>query len=109
MVLRKSRFWLEVLVVVGLSLGCSKQSAADSWSFEYEKGQPTANAEVREQGVSFTPLTSQVYVYASFAGIPENPLPGGHQFIALGQVVNGEFKPAVRLGIHDGRRGGGPA
>ena len=45
MVQRKSRFWLEVLVLVGLTLGCTKQSAASSWSFEYDQGKPTANSE----------------------------------------------------------------
>ena len=109
MVQRKSRFWLEVLVLVGLTLGCTKQSAASSWSFEYDQGKPTANSEVREHGVSFTRLANRVHVYATFARIPENPIPSGQQFITLGQIVNGEFKPAVRLGIHDGRSSGKPA
>ena len=107
MVQRKSRFWLEVLVLVVTTLGYTKPSTASSWSFEYDQGNPTANSEVREHGVSFTQLANRVHVYATFAKIPENPIPRGQQFITLGQIVNGGFKPAVRLGIHDGRRGGG--
>ena len=109
MVQRKSRFWLEVLVLVVTTLGYTKQSAASSWSFEYDQGKPTANSEVREHGVSFTRLVNRVHVYATFERIPENPIPRGQQFITLGQIANGESKPAVRLGIHDGRSSGKPA
>ena len=121
MVQQKSRFWLEVLVMVALTVGCAGKSAAGSWSFQYEKGKPTANAAVRGHEVSLTPLTGRVYVYAAFAMGPENPIPPappqppekphwqfrGRQFVTLGQTVKGEFKPAVRFGIDDLRRGSG--
>jgi len=96
---------LEILVLVGIALGCAKQSSADSWSFEYKQGKPQANTEVREHKINFTPLTNQIYVFATLASISENPIPRRQQFVALGQVVDSEFKPAVHLGIHDGRRG----
>ena len=101
----KLPYCLEILVLMGIALGCTKTSTADSWSFEYEQGKPQANTKVREHKVSFTPRTNQIYVYATLASISENPIPGSQQFVALGQVVDSEFKPAVRFGIHDGRRG----
>ena len=121
MVQRKSRFWLEVLVMVALTVGCAGESSAGSWSFQYEKGKPTANAAVRGHEVTLTPLSGRVYVYAAFAMGPDNPIPPappqppekphwqfrGRQFVTLGQTVKGEFKPAVRFGIDDLRRGSG--
>jgi len=105
MIQRKLSCCLKIWVLLGVALGCAKQSPADRWSFEYEQGKPQENTDVRNHAVGFTPLTNQIYLYATLTGISENPLPHSQQFVALGQVVDGEFKPVVRLGIHDGRRG----
>ena len=97
----------EIMVLVGLTLGCPTQSAAGSWSFEYQHGKPAANTEVRSHAARLPALEGRVFVYATFAMMPENPIPDGGQFIEFGQIVSGDFTPAVRFGIHDGRRGGG--
>ena len=73
MVRSKLRYAMEILALFGLVLGCSKQAAAGSWSFQYEQGKPTKNTEVRDHAVSFEELTGRVFIYATFAMMPENP------------------------------------
>ena len=121
MIERNSRFRWAILVMVALTVAGTREAGAGSWSFQYEKGKPlaSAGAKVRGHKVSLTPLKGQVYVYATFAMGPKNPIPyvgpqtpkkpegepRGRQFITLGQLVKGKFNPAVRFGIHDSRRG----
>ncbi len=94
--------------MIPLTTGCVS-SAKKSLSFKYEDGSGPGELGVRKHEVSIPEVKGQVYAYATFEMGPVNPIPyvddqpRGRQLVTLGQTKDGEFVPAVRFGIHDGR------
>jgi len=70
----------------------------------------TDGAGIRVHRTSVQAVTGSAHVYATFRPLAVNPVPyvegrpRGRQFVTLGQEdAKGEFLPAVRFGVHDGR------
>ena len=123
-------------IAAGAALGvlsqmCAAAGETKGLSFRYEDGKPAEitigryvggppgtkvskstpiKCQARTQEKSLSPVTGEVYAYASFLMRESNPAPfvdgqpTGYQTVTLGGKVDGKFVEAVRFGIVDDDR-----
>ena len=103
-----------LLVMALLSVVPPGALAAESSrrAFVYEQGQPSAkDGTIRIHEAGFPRMARTVRLYATAAALPANPVPAlaghlqGAQQILVGQKTEGQFVPALRIGVVDSGRG----